>query len=349
MDKPINQEETPLLSVVVLAYNIEKELLDRCISSVVQQTYTHIEIILINNASKDDTGKYCDEWSLKDQRIHVYHNQQGQYARELLEHTTGEYIHILDHDDWIAPNMYENMMSALVSTNSDIARCEYCFAYPDGRIVQRNVTHHTDEHEIMGRKEAVLLLLENKKWQGYFWVNIYKKQIWDHFEIPKIKAFGDVSTVHTLYHRASQIVYLHDVFYYYYQRPGSEINQIDREGKKYRDYLRSNSIYLRFLFAKQYPEYQSILPLLKKEATADSLFSLWDIIDYPHIFPENAYGDQVERLKQFSFSLRDGKYFVLNFDLFLLKIIPRCYKFFYKLVYRNLRRIPVFKNFGLKK
>ena len=71
------QKDLPLLSVVIKAYNIEKELLDRCVSSVVQQTYTNLQILLINNRSKDDTGKYCDEWAPKDNRIKVLHKQKG--------------------------------------------------------------------------------------------------------------------------------------------------------------------------------------------------------------------------------------------------------------------------------
>ena len=162
----MNKQELPLLSVIVRAYNIEKELLDRCISSVVNQTYKKLEIILINNASTDDTGKYCDEWAQKDHRIQVVHFQKNN-AKSSMEYITGEYIHSFDHDDWLDPNMYTNMMSAMLATNSDIARCEFCFAYPDGRIEHRNI-HHTDNPEIIGHKEGVLLILKNEKWQTYW-------------------------------------------------------------------------------------------------------------------------------------------------------------------------------------
>ena len=350
MDNQLNQKELPLLSVIVRAFNIEKELLDKCILSVVQQTYTNIEIMLVNNASTDDTGLYCDAWLQKDSRIKVLHSQKGLRTLEILKHATGDYVHTLDHDDWIAPEMYANMMSAMLSTNSDIARCEFCKVYPDGRIEQRNIIPHTDGYEIISRKETVLLLMENKKWQAYYWQNIYKRELFDHYVPPKIKhAFGDIAKTHYLFHLASKIVYLHDVYYFYYQRPGSIVNQKTKQGRKRRDYLRGNAIYARYLFVKQYPEYHSILPTLKKEATVFSIFSLWDMIDYPQNFPENAYAEQVERLKQFSLSLQNGMYFVLNLDLFILKKLPRCYKFFYKLSYRNIRRIMPLRNYVLKK
>jgi len=323
--------------------------LDRCISSVVQQTYTNIEIILVNNASNDDTGLYCDLWQQKDRRVQALHFQERVSHADVLKYTAGEYIHPLDHDDWIDLNMYANMMSAILSTNSDIARCEFCKVYPDGRIEQRNIIHHTDNFEIIGREEGVLLLLENKKWQAYFWQNIFKKSLWEN-NIPPIKdSFGDLSKIHVLFHHASQTVYLHNVYHFYYQRPGSIVNQQDRQRRKLRDYHRGNSIYARYLFAKQHPEYHSMLPALKKEVTIDSIFSLWDMIDYPQAFLEDAYEEQIERLKQFSLFLRDGIYFVLNLDLFILKKKSRYYKSFYKLFYRNLRRIKVLKNLVLKR
>jgi len=79
-----------------------------------------------------------------------------------------------------------------------------------------------------------------------------------------------------------------------------------------------------------------MLQSLKKEAMQTGISSLRDIIDYPHIFPDNAYYIQVERLKTLSFSLR---HHILNLDLLILKILPRCYKQFHKLTHRNLKRL----------
>ena len=340
MDVQLNLKELPLLSVVVRAYNIEKELLDRCISSVVRQTYINLEIILINNASTDDTtGIYCDEWQQKDYRIQVIHTQERIGFLKIMKITTGEYIHLLDHDDWIAPDMYANMMSAILSTNSDIARCEFCLAYPDGRIVQRKIKHHTDSYEIIGREEGVLLLLEDKKWQAYFWQNIFKKHLFDNYS-PSIKnTYGDLSRTHTIFHHALQTVYLHDVYYFYYQRPNSMVNPQTIQKKKMVAYCWSNSLYERYLFVKQYPQYHSMLQPLKKKVTVTSIYSLWDMIDDPQAFPDSAYEEQVERLKQFSLSLGDGVYSIFNFDLLILKLFPRSYPLFYKLFYRNLKHL----------
>ena len=339
MDTQTNYKELPLLSVCIRAHNIEKELLDRCISSVVHQTYTNIEIILVNNFSNDDTGLYCDEWLQKDHRIQVIHSPKENISfHTMLGYTTGEYVHLLDHDDWIDPNMYAKMMSAMLSTNSDIARCEFCFAYPDGRIVQRNITHNTDYYEVIGRDEGVLLILENKKWQTYRWQNIFKKNLLD-FDIPNAKTYADLAGTHVLFHHALQTVYLHDVFYFYYQRPGSIVNPQSRKGKKKNSYHRSNALYERYLFVKQHPQYHSMLRSAKKKSVKQGIYTLWDMIDYPQYFREHAYETQAERLKQFSLSPRDGILFIFNLDLWILKKLPRCYKLFYKIIYFNLIRL----------
>lgn len=263
---------------------------------------------------------------------------------------TGEYIHLLDHDDWLDPNMYAKMMSAMLSTNSDIARCEYCLAYSDGQIEHLNITHDTDNFEIIGREKGVLLLLEHK-WQSYRWQNICKKQLYDHQVFPSGNVFGDLSGTHILFHRASQTVYLHDVFYYYYQRLGSTVNPRNIQGKMSIEYQRGNSLYERYLFVKQHPQYHSMLQPLKKEVTLTSISSLWNMIDYPQFFPDNAYKTQTERLKTFSFSLRGGgKLFVSNLDLLILKILPGCYKLYYKLTYRNMKRLyRLIKNLLIRK
>lgn len=348
MDKQITQEELPLLSVLILAFNIEKELLDRCVSSVVQQTYTNLEIMLVNNASIDNTGIFCDEWSQKDDRILVVHNQVGISPREMAKRVTGEYVHILDHDDWLAPETYSKMMSAMLSTNSDIARCEFCYAFPDGKIEHRNNIHHTDSFEIIGHAEGVQLLLKDDEWKSYIWQNIYKKHLLDFWPPAPMKVYGDLANTHILFHHARQSVYLHDEFYHYYQRSGSIVNPLSVQGKMVKNHRRSNAIYLRYLFVKQNPEYHSMIQAIKKEATIQGLVSLWDIIDYPQYFPEHSYEEKSQWLKQLSLSVRDGIFFFFNLDLLILRKFPRCYPPFYKLFYRNLKRIKAIKKFANK-
>ena len=100
-----------LISVIVAVYNVEKYL-DKCVESIVNQTYHELEIILVDDGSKDNSGKICDEWAEKDSRIHVIHKQNGGLsdARNYgLKASNGEWICFVDGDDYISLNMYEKL------------------------------------------------------------------------------------------------------------------------------------------------------------------------------------------------------------------------------------------------
>ena len=110
--------DQPFLSVIVPCYNVETYI-NRCVSSIVSQTYINLKILLINDGSTDGTGTICDVWQEKDQRIRVIHkqNEGSSYARKTgIEQTTTEYVTFVDADDWIDKNMYASMMSALLTS-----------------------------------------------------------------------------------------------------------------------------------------------------------------------------------------------------------------------------------------
>ena len=100
--------DNPLITVIVPVYNIE-DYLPRCVHSITAQTYRHLEIILVDDGSTDGTGLLCDRLAEEDERIRVYHKENGgsSSARNLaLAHANGEYVGFVDSDDYIAPDMY---------------------------------------------------------------------------------------------------------------------------------------------------------------------------------------------------------------------------------------------------
>ena len=116
-------ENTPLISVIVPVYNVEKYL-KKCVNSICNQTYENLEIILIDDGSTDNSGLICDELSCKDNRIVVIHQNNGGQAtaRNMgLSAAKGEFIGFVDSDDWIEPKLYETMLSII--QNHDIAIC----------------------------------------------------------------------------------------------------------------------------------------------------------------------------------------------------------------------------------
>ncbi len=122
-----------LISIVVPVYKVEKYL-DRCIESIVKQTYKNLEIILVDDGSPDNCGRMCDEWAAKDSRIKVIHkeNEGLGYARNSgLDAATGEYVAFVDSDDYIMPQTYEKALERLLSENADM--CYFlCFGEYNG-------------------------------------------------------------------------------------------------------------------------------------------------------------------------------------------------------------------------
>ena len=103
--------DAPLITVIVPVYNI-LDYLPRCVHSITAQTYSHLEIILVDDGSTDGTGELCDRLAEEDGRIRVFHKENGgsSSARNLaLEHASGEYVGFVDSDDYISPDMYERL------------------------------------------------------------------------------------------------------------------------------------------------------------------------------------------------------------------------------------------------
>lgn len=115
-----------LISIIVPVYNVEKYL-DRCIQSIVEQTYRNLEIILVDDGSTDGSEKICDSWAVKDNRIRVIHqnNMGGGAARNAaLDVAKGDFIAFVDSDDYISADMYE-YLHGLMDNGFDIAECSY--------------------------------------------------------------------------------------------------------------------------------------------------------------------------------------------------------------------------------
>ena len=121
----------PLISVIVPVYKVEPYL-SRCIDSILAQTFTDFELILINDGSPDNCGKICDEYAQKDNRIHVIHKENGglSSARNAgidwaFANSNSQWLTFIDSDDWIHHEYLELLLSGATSTNTDICVCEY--------------------------------------------------------------------------------------------------------------------------------------------------------------------------------------------------------------------------------
>ena len=118
-----------LISVIVPVFNVEKYL-ERCVETIVNQTYKNLEIILVNDGSTDNSGELCDELAKKDNRIKVVHKENGGLsdARNTGEReSTGEYIIFIDSDDYIHHEMLNTLYTQIVEKNADVSICGVMF------------------------------------------------------------------------------------------------------------------------------------------------------------------------------------------------------------------------------
>lgn len=211
-----------LISVVVPIYNVE-HYLERCLDSIISQTYTNLEIILVDDGSTDRSGAIADAYAAKDSRVKVIHQKNGglSIARNTgIEACRGEYLLFIDSDDYIAPNMCERLLSRLTEADADIAIGGFYrvdshgtaeFAPPSQQINSK--TDITQQY--FKNKSAYLVIVWNK---------LYKTAL---FRFPTPLRFAphmleeDEIFSYRILYRASRIVTVDQPLYYYVQREGS--------------------------------------------------------------------------------------------------------------------------------
>lgn len=163
------------ISIIVPIYNTAR-FLNKCIESIVNQTYRNIEIILINDGSTDDSLDICKAYASWDSRITIIdkENEGVATARNVgLEIATGDYIGFVDSDDYIAPDMYENMLEAIRSNAADIAECGYylCdenYAILYDRQLQNDIT--------IGSNNCLHEYLNKSNTENFAWNKLYRKE-----------------------------------------------------------------------------------------------------------------------------------------------------------------------------
>lgn len=259
-----NMVDNPLISIIVPVYNVERYL-NRCLDSITQQTYSNLEIILVDDGSTDKSGIICDEYALKDNRIKVLHQKNaGQScARNVgLDIALGTFIGFVDSDDWIVPDMFEKMHQNLTENNADISNCG---------IMRKNEKTGMEKRcapfpfPITGGNQGVHLLLENKL-TVVPWNKLFKRNIWDNIRFPAGMWFEDELIMPYLFAKASIISYMDEALYNYNERSGSTIHS--SFGKADMDRLLALEDHI-IAFATDYPDLELRLKMNYYTACAD--------------------------------------------------------------------------------
>lgn len=213
-----------LISVVVPAYNIEKYI-ERCIKSILSQTYSNIEIIIVDDGSTDDTACIIDEYALKDPRITPIHKKNGGVSSartEGINRATGEWIGFVDGDDVIEENMYEKLINNAKKYNADISHCGYQMIFPDGHI---DYYYNTKCIEVQDNTKALEELLSGRKIDPGLCNKLFKKSLFndsiDYESLNKIKINEDLLLNYYLFKNSNLAIYEDFCPYHYILRKGS--------------------------------------------------------------------------------------------------------------------------------
>lgn len=225
--------ENPKVSVIIPVYKVEKYL-DRCIESVVRQTYKNLEIILVDDGSPDNCPQMCDEWAKKDNRIKIIHKKNGGQAdarNQGMKISTGEYICFVDSDDYIDRAEIEKGIKNALKNNSDVVI--FSFNIDNGNSI--TPIHFNLEKKYFNNetiKEKLLSVFYTNKDQGLFGPcnKLYKSEFLKnnnlHFEINDIRC-EDYWFNFRVFHYADVVTFFDECLYFYFQNLESTMHNID--------------------------------------------------------------------------------------------------------------------------
>lgn len=245
-----------MISIIIPVYNVEKYL-ERCVNSVLKQSYNDLEIILVDDGSTDNSGKICDRFKKKDDRIIVIHqrNQGLSAARNIgITKANGEYIAFVDSDDYILDDMYETLYKNLIKNDADISICKYQCVSENQKI---DFSLDSNNIIIMDKVKAMNELLLDKTITNHAWNKLYKKDIFNNTKFPIGKKFEDIGTMYLLFEKAQKIVYQDTTQYIYINRDGSILH--NKNPQLLQDYISSINSRYEYLLKRYKSEYEEML------------------------------------------------------------------------------------------
>ena len=219
MLSPVNILDQELISIVVPIYNVS-EYLDKCIQSIINQTYKNIEIILVNDGATDDSGIICMKYANFDSRIVYVEKKNGGLsdARNAgIKLAKGEYLIFVDSDDFVENNMCEVLYSAVVNAKTDIGCSGYYVDGDNGVISEYH--EFVEEIKTISRDEALKLIYFGRSYAA--WGKIYKRTLFDNLEFPKGKIDEDYAVMYKLFGSVGQVTFVNNHLYHYLKRSGS--------------------------------------------------------------------------------------------------------------------------------
>lgn len=222
------------ISIIIPVYNTEKYI-ERCITSVLGQTYQNIEVICVDDGSTDKSGIILDELALADERLSVIHkkNEGVTEARNVaLEYVSGEYVGFVDSDDYLEPTMYEELVRGMEESGADIVTCGYYMAYDS--CIKRAENRKPVPKSIQKIEDFLVYIYERDVYKGvasYLWTRLFKRSLLKDDDGNLLVTFkkeflgaDDIAFIADVNMKCKSIIYIDKPLYYYYQREGSIVH-----------------------------------------------------------------------------------------------------------------------------
>ena len=288
--------EQDLISIIVPIYKVEAYL-DQCVSSIVEQTYQNLEIILVDDGSPDRCPVLCDEWAAKDSRIRVIHKPNGGLsdARNAgLDVCRGEYVAFVDSDDWLESNYVDKMLGAAQTEQADIVTCTFVDEFEaTGKTVCN------PKEAFVGNTEQALQMLYDGTRIITAAMKFYRRYIWQDLRFPVGRLYEDALTTYKVFDLAKTIVQIPDGLYHYRVREGSIMTSaFSLKTTGISDVWKEN-----YLFCKE--EYPRV---------ADAARSFW-LEHIPPLlaqFPKSMNEEEKREKKRLKREIRDNLGFILT-------------------------------------
>ena len=192
-----------LISVVLPIYNVENYI-EKCMESVLNQTYKNIEIILVDDGSPDNCPIICDQYVKEDNRVKVVHKENGGLsdARNAgIKVANGDYITFIDSDDYVDKDYVEFLYNTIEETDADIAIGGHRVIYDSGKIIEKE----THENSVLEPKKVLERILYDDGIDLSAWGKLYKRYLFNDIKFPKGRLFEDSATTYMLVDKANKI------------------------------------------------------------------------------------------------------------------------------------------------
>lgn len=244
-------KEDAKVTIIVPVYNVEKYL-EKCLESLINQTYKNLEIIVVDDGSSDNSGKICDEFAKRDNRIIVIHQKNGgiSIARNVgLDKMCGSYVTFVDADDYLDLNAIENFLAISINEAADIVCGETVIIFKDK--ILRNSNKEKEKYSTELIKEKIL----SDKLGNHAATKFYKAELWKNIQFPEKLVYEDFYIMPSVCVNANKIVYRCDPLYYYNRINPTSLSSLWNDFNAWHRYSKF----------KGYCEHLRVAKLLKKQ------------------------------------------------------------------------------------